>query len=267
MSLRFEVFRLAQWAADLYFASLPRRRPSLQALERCRLVAHRGEHDNRLRRENTLAAFAAAAEAGAWGIEFDVRWTLDLQPVVIHDPSAARVFGREIEIAAVEFAELRRRLPEIPSLEEVVEAHGRRLHLMVELKPDRLGRAAEKGERLARIFVALEPGRDFHFLALQPESLEPAAFAGRSACLLVAEINTARLSRLVIEDGYGGLCGHYLLIGSREIDRHRACGQKLGTGFAASRFCFYRELNRGVDWIFTNRAAKLAALRARLLRR
>ncbi|MGD8348061.1 MAG: glycerophosphodiester phosphodiesterase family protein [Gammaproteobacteria bacterium] len=267
MSLRFAASSLAQRAVDLYYASLPRRRPSRQALERCRVVSHRGEHDNRLCRENTLAAFSAAADAGAWGIEFDVRWTRDLQPVVIHDPGSARVFGPDIEIAAVEFAELRRCLPEIPSLEEVVEAHGRRRHLMVELKPDRLGRAAEKGERLARIFAALEPGRDFHFLALQPESLEPAAFAGRPACLLVAEVNTARLSRLAVEGGYGGLCGHYLLIGNRVIERHRACGQQLGTGFAASRFGFYREVNRGIDWIFTNHAAKLARLRARLLRR
>ena len=267
MPPRFAVFRLAQWAADLWFASLPRRRPSVAALERCRIVAHRGEHDNRLCRENTLAAFAAAADAGAWGIEFDVRWTRDLQPVVIHDPTGARVFGMDIEVAAVEFVELRRRLPEIPSLEEVVEAHGRRLHLMVELKPDRLGRAAEKGERLARIFTALEAGRDFHFLALKLESLEPAGFAGRSACLLVAEVNTARLSREALDGGYGGLCGHYLLISSRLIARHRARGQRLGTGFAASRFCFYREVNRDIDWVFTNRAAKLAALRARLLRR
>jgi glycerophosphoryl diester phosphodiesterase len=267
VSLRFAVFRLAQRAADLCLAALPRPRPSIEALERCRIVSHRGEHDNRRRRENTLAAFEAAAEAGVWGIEFDVRWTADLQPVVIHDPSTSRVFGTDIEIAGVEFDELRRRLPEIPALAEVVERFGGRQHLMVELKPDRLGAAARKAERLAAIFSRLVSARDYHFLALHADSLEPAGFAGARACLLVAEVNTARLSREVLEGGYGGLCGHYLLIGRRLMAAHRAAGQHLGTGFAASRFCFYRELNRGVDWIFSNRARRLATLRRRLLKR
>jgi glycerophosphoryl diester phosphodiesterase len=267
MALRYAVGRFAQWAADLYFAAVPRPRPSIEALERCRIVSHRGEHDNRLRRENTHAAFAAAAEAGIWGIEFDVRWTADLEPVVIHDPSTARVFGIDIDVAAVGFDELRRRLPEIPTLGEVVDRFGGRQHLMVELKPDRLGRTQEKGERLARILENLEPGRDFHVLALQPESLEPAGFAGKRACLLVAEVNTGRFSRLTLERGYGGLCGHYLLLGKPLLRLHREAGQRLGTGFAASRFCFYRELNRGVDWIFSNRAARLAAIRNELLPR
>jgi len=263
--LRYAATTFIQRAADLCLMLWPRRRPSRAALERCRIVSHRGEHDNRECRENTLAAFAAAAAAGSWGIEFDLRWTRDLQPVVIHDPATARVFGPSIEIAAVEFAELRRRVPEVPRLEEVVEAFGGRQHLMVELKSDRLGQAARKSERLAEIFAGLEAVRDYHFLALQASALEPAGFAGARACLLVAELNTARLSREAGRQGYGGLCGHYLLVGNRLLQHHRAAGQQVGTGFAASRFCFYREVNRGIDWIFTNRAARLAAIRARLL--
>lgn len=263
--LRHAAVNLAQGAVDLCLMLWPRRRPSRDALERCRIVSHRGEHDNRERRENTLAAFAAAADAGSWGIEFDLRWTRDLQPVVIHDPDTARVFGTRIEIAAVGFDELRRRLPEIPRLEEVVEAFGGRQHLMVELKADHLGEARRKGERLAEIFAGLEAVRDFHFLALQADALEPADFAGARACLLVAELNTGRLSREVCQRDYGGLCGHYLLIGQRLLHRHRQRGQRIGTGFVISRFCFYREASRGIDWIFTNHARRLAAIRARLL--
>jgi glycerophosphoryl diester phosphodiesterase len=267
VALNYAAGSLAQRAADLCLMLCPRRRPSRDALEHCRIVSHRGEHDNRARRENTLAAFAAAADAGSWGIEFDVRWTRDLQPVVIHDPDTARVFGPRIEIAAVEFDELRRRLPEIPRLEEVVQGFGGQQHLMVELKADSIGEDERKAARLAEIFAGLEAAADYHFLALQESVLEPAGFAGRKACLLVAETNTARISRAVLDGGYGGICGHYLLIGKRLLERHRAREQQLGTGFAASRFCFYRELNRGIDWIFTNRARRLAAIRARLLQR
>jgi glycerophosphoryl diester phosphodiesterase len=138
---------------------------------------------------------------------------------------------------------------------------------MVELKPDSLGQDDLKAERLAAIFAGLEAGRDFHFLALAAESLGPAEFAGRPACLLVAETDLAAQSRRALEGGYGGLCGHYLLLGEKLLARHRAQGQQLGTGFPLSRFCFYRELNRGVDWIFTNRACRLAAIRTRLLER
>ena len=261
----YRVAWLAQKVVDSCFVLLPRERPSRSALENCRLVSHRGEHDNRRVRENTLAAFDAAAQAGVWGIEFDVRWSRDLQPLVVHDPNARRVFGLDVEIAAFDAGELRRRLPEIPRLDEVVAAYGGRLHLMAELKPDGLGQSEAKAERLAGIFAALEAGRDYHFLALDAESLGPAGFAGPGACLLVAETNVAAQSRRVLEAGYGGLCGHYLLIGKAYAARHRQRGQGLGTGFPASRFCFYRELNRGIDWIFSNRAARLAGIRARLL--
>ena len=244
---------------------LPRRRPSRRALERCKIVSHRGEYDNRRRRENTMAAFDAAAAAGVWGIEFDVRWSRDLRPVVIHDPTTGRVFDLDVAVAGLDLDDLHRRLPEIPTLAEVVETYGGRLHLMVELKPDGLGRPDLKAQRLADIFAGLQAGRDYHFLALQAESLQPAGFAGPRASVLVAKFNTAAQSRQVEERGLGGLCGHYLLLGERLLASHRARGQRLGTGFPGSRYSFYRELNRGVDWIFTNRASRLAAIRERLL--
>jgi glycerophosphoryl diester phosphodiesterase len=201
---------------------IPRKRPSRQRLADCRLVSHRGEHDNRRTRENTLAAFRAVAEAGIWGIEFDVRWTRDLHPVVIHDPTSGRVFDKDLSVADVSLQQLRRQIPEIPTLEEVVAEFGGHTHLMVELKRDRLGRDQIKAERLAKIFSALQAGRDFHFLALQADLFEPAAFAGASSCLLVAELDINRFSQQVIEHGYGGLCGQYLLMSKTLIERHQA---------------------------------------------
>jgi len=244
---------------------LPRRRPSRQALRQCRLVSHRGEHDNRNVRENTLAAFRAVASAGIWGIEFDIRWTQDHQPVVIHDAGTARVFGTDVAVAEVSLSELRGLIPEIPTLEEVVDEFGGRLHMMIELKRDRLGHGEARSARLAEILHGLGAVRDYHFLALEPELFEPASFAGAAACLLVAELRIESFSREVIAREYGGLCGQYLLLNRRLIDLHHARGQQLGTGFVSSRFVFYRELNRGVDWIFTDRALQLGAIREALL--
>ena len=58
--------------------------------------------------ENSLAAFAAACEAG-YGIELDVQLTLDGQVVVVHDADLLRVAGdpRRIEDARAHRAALR----------------------------------------------------------------------------------------------------------------------------------------------------------------
>lgn len=52
------------------------------------IIGHRGA--SAAAPENTLAAFARAIEAGADGIEFDVRLSADGVPVVIHDATLAR---------------------------------------------------------------------------------------------------------------------------------------------------------------------------------
>ncbi|MDH3449561.1 MAG: glycerophosphodiester phosphodiesterase family protein [Gammaproteobacteria bacterium] len=266
-SLRFYLL-LALWRVlDLCFMLLPRRRPRGEVLAGCKIISHRGEHDNRNVRENTMAAFAAVAAAQVWGIEFDLRWTRDLHPVVIHDTDTRRVFGVDLVVSEVSLEHLKRRVPEVPTLAEVVAEFGGVVHLMVEIKADRLGEYAARATRLSRIFAGLEAVDDFHFLTLQPDMLRLAEFAGNEACLLVAELNTRKLSREVSSRNLGGLCGHYLLLSNRLQRLHCARGQKVGTGFASSRFCFYRELNRGVDWIFSNHACKLESIRTRLLRR
>jgi glycerophosphoryl diester phosphodiesterase len=56
--------------------------------------------------ENTLAAFARAIEAGADGIEFDVRLSRDHVPVVIHDESLKRTGRRDVAVASMDATEL-----------------------------------------------------------------------------------------------------------------------------------------------------------------
>jgi glycerophosphoryl diester phosphodiesterase len=68
------------------------------------------------------------------------------------------------------------------------------------------------------------------------------------------------LSDLALREGYGGISGHYLLVGSRRIRRHQGRGQAVGTGFVQSRYGLYREVHRGVDWIFSDRAAYIQQL-------
>lgn len=63
--------------------------------------------------ENSLAAFAAAAEAG-YGIELDVQLTLDNKVVVAHDPDLLRVAGDPRNIRDLTYDELVR-IPLFPT--------------------------------------------------------------------------------------------------------------------------------------------------------
>jgi glycerophosphoryl diester phosphodiesterase len=65
------------------------------------VLAHRGLHDDA--RENTLAAFAAAAAAGVDGIETDVRLSKDGVAVLVHDPKI-----RRRKVSAMTHAEISR---------------------------------------------------------------------------------------------------------------------------------------------------------------
>ena len=250
--------------SDGIFARWPRSCPDAGRLKHCRIVAHRGEHDNRRTFENTLAAFDAAVAAGVWGIEFDIRWTKDLQPVVIHDPNLQRVFGVPQTVAGATHAELRQRCPHVPSLAEVIRRYGGKAHLMVEVKQEHTLDPARQNQVLGELFSGLTPGQDFHLISLTPHLFRPLTFAPKSALVPVARLNPGEFGRLAAREGYGGLAGHYAVVGRSDIEQQHAAGCKVGTGYVRAPNCLFRELNRGVDWIFSNHAAEVQALLRRL---
>lgn len=92
------------------------------------ILAHRG--DATRARENTIDAFEAAVRAGADGIEFDVRASMD-GLVVHHDPTV-RIRGRRRALRGLDPS---KRPAWIPTLEAVVAwARGTRSPLNVEIK-------------------------------------------------------------------------------------------------------------------------------------
>jgi glycerophosphoryl diester phosphodiesterase len=247
-------------AVDLYAAAIPRRLPDQNALDQCKIISHRGENDNRQIFENTLPAFEAARAAGVWAIECDIRWTRDLVPIIHHDPGCERLFRDPARIAGLEFAELRERFPLIPSLQEVITEYGGNTHLMLEIKAEHYPAPERQKAVLQATLSSLVPGKDYHILLLDPALSARVDFLPTSVCYLVAELNVARLSRYALENGFGGLTGHYLMLNRNVQKRHLAAGQRIGTGFIHSRNALFRELNRGVEWIFSNRAVKLQGI-------
>jgi glycerophosphoryl diester phosphodiesterase len=246
------IFRLL----DNIYARWPRKRPDRQRLKTAKIIAHRGIHDNFQVMENTMAAFQSAAAAGIYGVELDLRWTRDGEAVVCHDPDLMRVFGIKAAVHRLSLRELRRCCPQVPRLSEVVAAFGQRLHLMIELKQLAGPPGPYPYPQLAEHLAPLRAEQDYHLMALGPELLAGLDWAPR-ACLPIARLEVRAFSRVAVERGYAGLCGHYALLRRSCLDRHHRCGQRIGTGFVASRACLYREVNRGVAWLFSNHAEAL----------
>src|SRR5690242_2039010 len=95
----------------------PRRRESVTAPARPAVVAHRGASTEKA--EHTLGAYVSALDAGADGLECDVRLTRDGHLICVHDRTVDRTSdGRgvvsELELRALQeldFASRHRELP------------------------------------------------------------------------------------------------------------------------------------------------------------
>ncbi len=248
--------KILKWV-DRAFALWPRRKPHGELLKNCRIVSHRGEHDNRTVLENTLPAFDRVLKAGVWGMELDFRWTRDLQPVVYHDSNLARLHGKPARLADLSLAQLKRDFPGVPSLEEVLARYGGKLHLMLEIKGEPYPVPARQKDTLRQLLSPLEPLKDFHILSLSPEMFDHVDFLPSRALVAVGTTHLKTMSRFALQAPIGGIAGHYLLLSNSMLRKHEALGQRVGTGYAASPNVLYRELNRGVDWIFSNNAVHM----------
>ncbi|MGK9055080.1 glycerophosphodiester phosphodiesterase [Neorhizobium petrolearium] len=112
-------------------------------------VAHRGYHDmNHQVWENTLSAFARAAEAG-FAIECDVQLAADSVPVIFHDDDLERLCGIKGDIREKTSAELGLLAvggtkDKVPTLKQMLGLVAGRVPLVIELK-GRTGEGEDDG--------------------------------------------------------------------------------------------------------------------------
>jgi len=101
-----------------------------EALGRPALLAHRGLHGHL--KENSLEALAAVAGSGLDGVEFDVRFSADGVPCVLHDATLRRTYGDPR--AASELSSETLSALGVPSLREALGALPAEVLLDVEVK-------------------------------------------------------------------------------------------------------------------------------------
>jgi len=246
---------LLEKLVDVYFAVIPRQKPCCDTISKVHFIAHRGAHNNaRGVIENTLEAFRLAKDLGCWGIEFDVRTTVDGVLVVNHDATLNRLWGLKKSIADLSFQELRKLVPKVPTLAEVVAEFGGRMHLFIELKAP-----FHDENRLVQDLQGLSAKKEYHLLALSNSIFYSLSQFPKDSLLLVpVHNNVHEFCELSLNENYGGVLGHYLLLNNKLIHKLKAAGQISGVGFVNSKYSLYRELNRGINWIFTNNAMKLS---------
>ena len=126
------------------------------------LIAHRG--DPLMLRENTLPSVLSAMTEGADWVEVDVKLTRDGVPVLLHDDTLTRLWGHDLPVAALTFAELESLTRDdrwrVPTLREALElAGGTGVPLMVDVpRPAEALAAAELVRSLGCFATAVFTG-------------------------------------------------------------------------------------------------------------
>ena len=109
--------------------------------QRMQVLGHRGWPVASAHPENTVAAFTAALDAGADGVEVDVQLTRDGVAVCFHDDELDRVTDATGLLSERTWAQLQQvRLPgghRVPLLREVLAAAAGRGQVVLDLKPER----------------------------------------------------------------------------------------------------------------------------------
>ncbi len=254
----FEMVKITdtlQQLCNSLYRYIPQSQPSMEALSGVQLVAHRGAWDSQDRLENTLPAFDHCLNKKIWAIEYDIRWTADDVPVIHHDTNTTRVFNMDLSIANTMFARLRERIPAIPQLAEVIGRYNNKIHHMIELK----NKPSEKQLGiLQEILTPLTPIADYHFMSLDIDWFSAMKQWNSKCFVSVARTNINQIYKETLQRDLGGFTGQYLLVSDKMRSACLKHGITVGTGFPDSKNLLFREVNRGIPWVFTNRAVELS---------
>lgn len=239
---------------DTYFAYFPRPQPNINPSNPIYITAHRGAHGTHpMIQENTHAAFERALQLGCYGIELDIHASADNILVVNHDPTLKRLWGHDVAINALPLKDLRALVPTLPTLAEVIDRYGKRMHLFIELKAP-----FDATEPLAKALESLTPCEDYHLLSLEAATLPLLSqFPKESQLLVPVHNNVNQFCDLSLQQDFGGILAHYFLLRDRQIHQLKEAQQLIGVGFVDSKFSLYREIKRGIPFLFTNNAANV----------
>ncbi len=246
------------------------------------IIGHRGAAGEAP--ENTMAAFELAVRQGADGIEFDVHFSADDVPVVIHDAWLDRTTSGSGRVRDQTFAALRRvdagswfnrRFPS--------RARPRYEGLKIPSVTEALAWARE---RKCLAFVEIKQPRN-QYLGIEGKVLEAVHRAGAAPFTTVISFHSPTLRRVRQLDsrislgidftrpllavrrakalGATTLLPHWAFTSRRLISRAHRAGMRVLVWDLDQPRWMRRKILEGVDGIITNFPARLAEIRARLI--
>ena len=211
--------------------------------------------------ENSLAGFRHAIEAGADAIEMDVAATRDDVPVISHDPWLP---GGRPPIRELNFEDLRRRAPGIPTLDEVLALGplgGFLFNIEIKSYPERpeLAPAPEPFARLVleavgsrgladRAMVQSFDFRILHAARVLAPAMPLGALFERTAEDFAAIARRAQASIAV---------PHYRLATPQKVAAAHQAGLAVFVWTVNRRSAWQRQIEAGVDAIITDDPAGL----------
>ena len=205
------------------------------------LLGHRGARAEKLIPENSLASFDRALDDGCDGFEFDVRLSVDGQPVICHD---ARVQG--VEVANTPASQL-----ELPLLSDVLKRYQATAFLDIELKVPGLEAAT------LDLLRAFKPRRGYVISSFLPEVLQTVYAVDANIPLgLICE--TRAQFNLWPAQPVDYVISHYTLTEQNVIVEIKSAGKKLLVWTVNSVKGMKRFSKWGVDGIISDNPERLA---------
>lgn len=235
------------------------------------IIAHRGASARAP--ENTAAAFGAAIEDGADMVEFDVRWSADAEPVILHDATLERTTDGHGPLAALTLGDLRRldagawfgkrfRAERVLTLREALAILGPRIRVNIELCAD-VAPPAGFESRLVRLVEDARLPEDPLYSSFD-FSLLTTLRAGCPAARIAPLFRTAgqALLRRVLELRPAAAHPRRHLVTPSLLRRLHGEGIRVHAWTANTAREARRLLRLGVDGIFTDDPARLIRLRS-----
>ena len=228
------------------------------------ILAHRGASD--ISPENTLAAFQAAIDVGADGVELDVMRCATGEIVVIHDHSVARTTNGTGKVNALPLAALReldagawfapRYVGErVPLLEESLEIAGGRAIINIEIKARGWRSDGIEGE-IVEMIATRDLSSSVIVSSFDPRVLTRVRMCGRlHTGLLYSTRKWAYVGLARVLTRPNAMHPHFSTVDERYVHWARRKGYRVNVWTVNERSDIERMVALGVDAIITNRPA------------
>jgi|GEM_PF-5758375 len=253
----FILFTLLKNLIDFIIGMIPSEKPDPAVFKSVKIIAHRGIKGSSNIKENTIDAFNIAINTGAHGIEFDLQLTNDNIPVVSHDTNLKRVFGINIEIAEKKYDEIKNRFPCILTFEDIIKYY-KDILFFIEVKKQKDDAKDKKlAEEVINLIDQYNIKSRCKIITLSYELIK--YYIDEDNLDVYPIYLFTPKNAIVFRNKYNlpGIYGAYYFTSKKLVEIAKKEGYVIGTGFINYKNTMYRQINKRVGYLFSDRIDKI----------